>query len=102
VRIQVDRPLPVDAIATTVNVLTERDLGRAVVRTGGERAAVATTTRSLGRARRWSRRFPDPRVVLDTFGTVDIEVGEAPRRGDDLASFFDQPRARRSDGQSNR
>lgn len=102
VRIQVDRPLPVGAIATTVHVLTDRDLGRAVVRTGGERAAVATTTRSLGRARRWSRRFPDPRVVLDTFGTVDIEVGEAPRRGDDLASFFDQPRARRSDGQSNR
>jgi GT2 family glycosyltransferase len=89
VRLRVDRPLPEDSVAEAVRTLTATGLGQLALSTEGLHAASATSTRVIGRARRWARRFPDRRVVLDVFGCVDLEVGPCPPSRDDLAAFFD-------------
>lgn len=94
VRLQVHGPLPPDSVAEAARALTATatgtGLGRATLCTGGRLAASATSTRMIGRARRWARRFPDGRTVLDLFGYAHFEVGPGPPPRDDLAAFFDR------------
>lgn len=68
VRMRVQRPLPPWAVGAAVRALVVGDLATVVLRTGGEVAATARSTRALGRARRWGgREVP--------FGELDLEVG---------------------------
>jgi cellulose synthase/poly-beta-1,6-N-acetylglucosamine synthase-like glycosyltransferase len=76
VRMEVRAPLPRTAVAATVAALVDADAGCVTVRAGGRRVATATTTRAVGRARRWAGRgVPEARWA---FPAVEIDLGAEP------------------------
>jgi len=87
VRIHCDRPLPAGAVAAAVDEVIRRDLGEVDLLGGGHRSATATTTRALGRARRWGES------AGSLFGRGSIEVGVCPEPSGDLAAYFSGSRA---------
>ena len=87
VRVQLDVPVALapDVVADLVERLTTGSIGELVLRLGGRQVGVATSTRALGRTRRWAGRVDD--VIGTAFGREDVEVPVvAPRSG--LAGFL--------------
>lgn len=88
-RLEVLRPLHVHAVAMAVQALTRLDLGHVTVHSEGDYSALATSSRLIGRTRRWAQHFPDHHTVAQVFGDTVIEVGPSPVPHDDLATYFD-------------
>ncbi len=90
VRLSLEEPVALarDVIAHLVHRLTGDGLGEVVLQVDGRRVGAATSTRAVGRARRWAGRADD--VVGRCFGREELEVSVvAPR--DDLAGFLAAP-----------
>ncbi len=87
VRVRLDRPvvLAPHVLGELVARLTDGGLGELVLCVAGERVGVATSSRALGRERRWQGRVDD--VVGRAFGRAEVEVEVVPAR-DDLAGFL--------------
>lgn len=83
VRVQLDEPVLL--APHVVGELVARVEGELVLTVQGRRVGTATTTRALGRARRWAGREDD--VVGRCFGRAEVEVAVLPPK-DDLAGFL--------------
>jgi cellulose synthase/poly-beta-1,6-N-acetylglucosamine synthase-like glycosyltransferase len=84
VRVQLHETVPLapHVLGECVRRLVEEDLGELVLHAAGRPVGRATTTRAVGRSRRWGRD-----VTQEAFGRRDVEVALLPPR-DDLAGFF--------------
>ncbi len=88
--IDVHHPLPSTAVRRTMEALTESDLGRVDLVHRAELAAVAWSTRALGRARRWSARFARDEVLEHGFGHCRLVLESDDDRSRTLDGFFRQ------------
>jgi GT2 family glycosyltransferase len=85
VRADVAAPLPPDAIATAVRLLTDGDRGEVTLCRDGRPVATAVSTRAVRRANRWQDRDD----VLDTaFGRSVVDVDAGPAASGGLEGFF--------------
>lgn len=84
VRVRLHEPVPLapDVLGALVRRLVDEDLGRLDLHVDGRPVGTATTTRAVGRSRRWGRD-----VTGEAFGCAGVEVEVLPAR-DDLAGFF--------------
>ncbi len=71
-RVEVDLPLPPGAVGAALAALVDGDLAQVAVQVDGRRAAVATATRAIGRAERWTGRFTRAEVWASAFGHAAI------------------------------
>ncbi len=87
VHVVLERPVALapGALGDVVRRLTVDDVGELVLCVEDEVVGKATSTRALGRARRWDGRIDD--VVGQAFGRERVEVEVTPPRGD-LAAFL--------------
>ena len=87
VRLELTAPVALapHVVGDLVTRLTEQDLGELRLRVDGRPVGTATTTRALGRARRWAGREPD--VVGRCFGRAEVDV-EVVSPLSDLAGFL--------------
>ncbi len=83
-RVRLDEPVTLapQTVGDLVRRLVDEDLGELVLCAGGRPVGTATSTRAVGRSRRWGRD-----VVAEAFGRAEVEVEVLPAR-DDLAGFF--------------
>lgn len=87
VRVRLDRPclLAPDQLGRIVALLTEAGWGETLLTVSGQLVGAATSTRALGRERRWRDAVVDP--VGEAFGRQRLEVEVVPPR-EDLAGFL--------------
>jgi GT2 family glycosyltransferase len=96
-RLVVHRPLPANALADAMRLVTDDDVGTVEILTSGVSAATLTSTRAASRSARWSDHLEAGPLVARLFGCRQLEVGPPPPERNTLAGWFEAAPTRGSE-----
>jgi GT2 family glycosyltransferase len=88
-RLVVHRPLPANAVADAMRLITDDDIGTVEILTSGVRAAREAARVEVRVAARWGDRSEASPLIVELFGCRQLEVGPAPPERSTLAGWFE-------------